>query len=660
MHNLDVVDEDLNRSKDSRAGGYFGKSSEVAWIRSLEMQASSSSCEGEKLENSRNSSPPMPFSAESINYHFEPADYPSSEVDNIYDLPPRPLAERLLSSFMNTVQPSLPIIREGLFIDQFNLLYSGKSNSPGRKWLAVLNLVFAISTKLCQLSGEDVQNHGRQYFSRAQTLNISESIVEDHEDLQQVQLEALAAFYLLASSHVNRAWKMIGTASRAGIALGLHLRATHNKLDAQALEARQKLWFSIFILENLLSVMTGRASSLGNSFTSAPPPVALKDMIPNDSSMSLIDGLSESPSLKWTINQQLGQLKVQKNSLRAMDPTNELYFFCLSDLIVISHTASSGVYNIDTYKQGSEGIRSRINFYNGIMDIWLANLPDCMNLDGLKSGPNLSINDPYRVSLSLHYHSSRIVLNRPCLTRKRTGNNDMKYHISRERRDIEMNCLQSALAMLSIFPDEPSRSWLLCAPWWTVLHFLVQATTILLINISVDCSSRRQTSRDPSTGSTNGSYSDFLGATNRKAIFVEKKKALMWLYHLGQTDASARRAFDLCNDCVRRMEWKYVDLDIDSLATDNNTPGVSKVDMPTDSTHQQHRSRIGVSDSQFSGTNDFRYDQDIDVAALPSEQEDTGNVQLVESSIDGEGTNMSNYIPKPGNPTLGELLQVLA
>lgn len=127
-----------------------------------------------------------------MSYHFEPTDYPSSEVDNIYALPPKPLAERLLNSFMDSVQPSLPIIRQGLFIDQFNLLYTGKSIYPGRKWLAVLNAVFAISTKLCQLSGEDVPNHGDQFFSRAQTLNISESLVDDHEDLQQVQLETLA------------------------------------------------------------------------------------------------------------------------------------------------------------------------------------------------------------------------------------------------------------------------------------------------------------------------------------------------------------------------------------------------------------------------------------------------------------------------------------
>lgn len=204
MDALDVLDEDLNQSEHSRATGYFGKSSEVAWIRSLEREASDLSGNADECESSRKSPSPRTAWTGSMNYHIEPSGYPGIEVNNLYSLPAKALAERLVRLFMDTVQPSLPIIRQDLFVDQFNSFYSGGSGHPGRKWLAVLNLVFAISTKLCQLSGQDTQNQGQQFFSRAQTLNISESLVEDHEDLQQVQIETLAAFYLLISSHINR------------------------------------------------------------------------------------------------------------------------------------------------------------------------------------------------------------------------------------------------------------------------------------------------------------------------------------------------------------------------------------------------------------------------------------------------------------------------
>ncbi|KAJ5101057.1 hypothetical protein N7456_007109 [Penicillium angulare] len=210
---LESLDEDVNESKSSRATVYFDKSSEISWLRSLDVEANGPPGSEKEIENSRKFPHPRTAPTASMNYHIDPAEYPGLEVDNPYALPAKAL---------------IPF-------------YLGISKHPGRKWLALLNPVFAICNKLCQLSGRDVQDKDHGFFSRAQTLNISESLVEDHEDLQQVQIETLAAFYPLNSSHINRAWKMIGTATRSGIPLGLHLRATHSKLNPSALEARYKL-----------------------------------------------------------------------------------------------------------------------------------------------------------------------------------------------------------------------------------------------------------------------------------------------------------------------------------------------------------------------------------------------------------------------------------
>lgn len=155
-------------------------------------------------KGSQNPQSPTDDSMTSVNYHIESAKYPGLEDENPYTLPGKALAERLLRLYLDSVQPSLPVIREVLFVDQFNSLYSGELRHPGRKWLAVLNLIFAISSKLCQMAGQDIHDRDTKFFSRAQKLNISESLVEDHEDLQQVQVETLAAFFLLTSSHVNR------------------------------------------------------------------------------------------------------------------------------------------------------------------------------------------------------------------------------------------------------------------------------------------------------------------------------------------------------------------------------------------------------------------------------------------------------------------------
>lgn len=173
-------------------------------MQSLKREARNQPPSEGDFENRRKSQPPMAASVASLDYHIESIDYPGSEDENLYALPAKAPAERLLRLYLDSVQPSLPIIRQALFIDQFNSLYSGDSIYPGRKWLAVLNLIFAISSRLCRVSGQGIQNRDQQFFSRAQKLNLSESLVDGHEDLQQVQVETLAALYLMSSSQINR------------------------------------------------------------------------------------------------------------------------------------------------------------------------------------------------------------------------------------------------------------------------------------------------------------------------------------------------------------------------------------------------------------------------------------------------------------------------
>lgn len=93
---------------------------------------------------------------------------------------------------------------------QCRRLFINQSINPGSKWLAIFNMILAIGSEFCQLSGQDVQHEAYPdvFFARARTLNDSENIVYEHDDLQQLQAEALMAFYLLSKSQINRYEKM--------------------------------------------------------------------------------------------------------------------------------------------------------------------------------------------------------------------------------------------------------------------------------------------------------------------------------------------------------------------------------------------------------------------------------------------------------------------
>lgn len=106
---------------------------------------------------------------------------------------------------MEKVHTSLPIIRRDLFVAQYNRCYSEGKN-PGRKWLAVFNMILAIACALSRLFVLEIP-HGADenlFSARARSLSLSENVLYDHGDLQQVQAEALMALFFLIQSQISR------------------------------------------------------------------------------------------------------------------------------------------------------------------------------------------------------------------------------------------------------------------------------------------------------------------------------------------------------------------------------------------------------------------------------------------------------------------------
>ena len=189
----------------SRATGYMGKNSEVTWMQRLDFEATKQGAHENSSEMATNLVPSdEPISL--LNYHLDYQNLSEPAMTNAYDLPPKALANRLFQIYLDKVQISLPLIRQDLFLDQYDRFYSGNARNPGNKWLAIFNLIMAISSVFSRLSLQDTQQVVNEtiFFSRAKMLNISDTIVYEHDDLQQVQVEALMAFFFLIVSQVNR------------------------------------------------------------------------------------------------------------------------------------------------------------------------------------------------------------------------------------------------------------------------------------------------------------------------------------------------------------------------------------------------------------------------------------------------------------------------
>jgi hypothetical protein len=353
-------------------------------------------------------------------------------------------------------------------------------------------------------------------------------------------------------------------------------------------------------------------------------------------------------SIQWTIFLQ--QPEAQHETLRTMAPNHSLYFFCLIDLIFISHTATNHIYN--NVHDETKHVRRLIGLYNKKMDQWCSGLPNSMRFQELNDNRARSNMNPYQASLSLHYYSARIVLNRPCFSlpksNEKTGIRAFRSHLE---RDSALICLRSSLAMISLLPDQPDADWAYrIAPWWTFLHFLVQATTILLLHMSVEDFKICQ------TGEGSAKYTDSLAG-----VIAASEKAMNWLLCLKGTDEAAKRAFELLKDCIERIKLQKGSDVSDFYA--NHTP---------ETTTTTPRAQSNVSGGLDDRTSHHDHDSIGSTSQLEDAQvERSGDdahfrgPELAEAALDnsqypfgvlGDDVDMSFYISHPTDPMFDELL----
>lgn len=474
-----------------------------------------------------------------------------------FTLPPKSLSDTLFEIYLDKVQVSLPFLRKDLFCAQYRRCLLDRVN-PGRKWLAILNLVLAIGSAYSRLSGEVIPGAEENlFFRRAKRLSVSRNALYEHDDLQQVQLESLTAFFLLTVSQIDklvfqsskfpcqpnnylRAWRIIGSAARSGISLGIHSRKKCDRLDIDAEEARKQLWWSIFRLEHLLSAMTGRVSCVGSASTSLDPPLPL----PNVSHDGFGENLESEErhlqveSLHWTVDEDPWSGRLDSRLLESIGPTSSLYHFYVVDLSLIAVALTSEI-NIIDHRTERERIDSRKLLYNKWMDHWASSLVDDFVFEDDLGSLIPTIGSNFQTSLALLYYSTRIYLNRPCRCSPFEGNARPWLTFSTINDFSARTRLQAALNIMGLLPDQASLDWSYqLLQWWDLVHAVTQATMILLFQ------------------GVNERYSQMESRASLERIgdaLSGAKKGISWLHCLGSTSASAQRTFEFTNLCMQHL-----------------------------------------------------------------------------------------------------------
>lgn len=201
---MSTIDEDLNHSEATRATGYHGKNSEVSWIKHLSSNMKETADELGYVDDPQRSSVYPQISTADANYHLDGQWETPLAEGNPFELPPPKMAGELTGLYFRHVNRSLPIIREDLFKKQCSQLYKGGSLMPGKKWMAVFHLVLAIGARFHRIAHAEALVDDVALFAKAQSVDIADTILKDKDDLQQVQVQCLLAFYFLVSSQINK------------------------------------------------------------------------------------------------------------------------------------------------------------------------------------------------------------------------------------------------------------------------------------------------------------------------------------------------------------------------------------------------------------------------------------------------------------------------
>lgn len=206
---LGHINEDFNSTAATRATGFMGKNSELAWMQRLKREADVSPGFGEENVPTWNVASwqgNLQHPISESTYHCD--DLSMLVLDHVdpYEVPSRQTADRLFEYYLDTVHPTFPIIGKTTFLDQYQT-YLNTNLQASANWLAILNLMFAIGAKYSRLiradwggkEGDDVI-----YFTRARLLGFNTDSMLDHAGLQSVQVAGLIAFYLSAIDQISR------------------------------------------------------------------------------------------------------------------------------------------------------------------------------------------------------------------------------------------------------------------------------------------------------------------------------------------------------------------------------------------------------------------------------------------------------------------------
>jgi hypothetical protein len=197
----DHIVEDYNGDSSLQAIGFVGEHSATTWLYRLKCWIAPTN-----LSRNNQFDQPTNPSPSSCAFFLDETAILLRNDPGTFAYPIQAVADELVDRYFQVAHPSFPILGKEIFLSQCRSFYSNSARKPRNKWMALLNIVYAIAAKHSEVAGYQHQldhNHHTEYFSRAWQLGTSDNAIWEHPNLQQTQTEGLISLYFLPAGQVN-------------------------------------------------------------------------------------------------------------------------------------------------------------------------------------------------------------------------------------------------------------------------------------------------------------------------------------------------------------------------------------------------------------------------------------------------------------------------
>ncbi|OAP61679.1 hypothetical protein AYL99_03882 [Fonsecaea erecta] len=465
--------------------GYFGPSSNVAFLRHISLALAKASWQGEAGAN--NSPTTAAEWMRVTRPHYVHGEINESTLNrsrrsvNIYALPPDAHTWRLIKEYFQKTGQLLPFIHEESFCETYFQLKRTNFTMARRTWLGLLNMILAMATTLTvdgYTSSEERIAESDVYYQRANGLCERES--RTNISLELVQYLLIVGQYLQGTQKSVRAWTVHGLAVTAAFQLGLHSPRTNRDFPPLECEIRKRVWFGCVLLDRTLSMTYGRACMIPGKYVKLELPTAdiqVLGQTPSADTGQWMDAMyfRATIALYNVMYQIIDTCYGQNLGLEEYLPVAEIISLTLK-----------GETQLDEWK----------NQILPSLNLRVCHTPLCaQDLDKLEAKDKIT--ERFNLVLSLRFHNLHILLHRPILERfldayggaGRNDNNDAETNMMHQVciSSVE-NCFDSAMIIISIVHTVVlSSGWRrdLLGAWNYSLFYTFNASLVIIAALLV-------------------------------------------------------------------------------------------------------------------------------------------------------------------------------